>query len=81
MILKKGIVTNFRGIKCSININFDLFNRIVGQNDAVSQRYEKELDASLDEATLSRDLLPSCYYKRTTYGTNLQKRHSLSLIF
>lgn len=54
MILKKAIITNFRGINGSITVNFDLFNCIVGQNDAGKSTILKALDASLNETTLSR---------------------------
>ena len=54
MILKKAVITNFRGINGSITVNFDLFNCIVGQNDAGKSTILKALDASLNETTLSR---------------------------
>lgn len=54
MILKKAIITNFRGINGSITVNFDLFNCIVGQNDVGKSTISKALDASLNETTLIR---------------------------
>src|SRR5436190_3765166 len=54
MILKKLIITNFRGIKDAITVNFDLFNCIVGQNDAGKSTILKALDAALNETALSR---------------------------
>lgn len=54
MILRKANITNFRGINGSITVNFDLFNCIVGQNDAGKSTILKALDASLNETTLSR---------------------------
>jgi predicted ATP-dependent endonuclease of OLD family len=54
MILKRAIITNFRGINGSITVNFDLFNCIVGQNDAGKSTILKALDASLNETTLTR---------------------------
>lgn len=55
MILQKAIITNFRGINGSVTVNFDLFNCIVGQNDAGKSTILKALDASLNEITLSKN--------------------------
>jgi putative ATP-dependent endonuclease of OLD family len=52
MILKKAIITNFRGILGSITVNFDMFNCIVGQNDAGKSTILKALDAALNETAL-----------------------------
>lgn len=54
MILRKVVITNFRGIKSSVIVNFDLFNCIVGQNDAGKSTILKAIDASLNETTLTR---------------------------
>jgi len=54
MVLKKATITNFRGINGSITVNFDLFNCIVGQNDAGKSTILKAVDASLNETTLTR---------------------------
>lgn len=54
MILKKAIITNFRGINGSITVNFDMFNCIVGQNDAGKSTILKALDAALNETTLTK---------------------------
>lgn len=54
MILKKVIIENFRGINGSITVNFDLFNCIVGQNDAGKSTILRALDAALNETTLIR---------------------------
>jgi len=54
MILKKVIVTNFRGINGSVTVFFDLFNCIVGQNDAGKSTILKALDAFINETTLTR---------------------------
>ncbi len=54
MILKKAIITNFRGINGSITVNFDMFNCIVGQNDAGKSTILKALDAILNETTLTK---------------------------
>ena len=48
MILKKAILTNYRGINGSKEINFDLFNCIVGQNDAGKSTILKALDIFLN---------------------------------
>lgn len=49
MILKKVIISNYRGINGSITVNFDLFNCIVGQNDAGKSTILKAIDASLND--------------------------------
>jgi len=54
MILKKAIITNFRGINGSITVNFDVFNCIVGQNDAGKSTILKALDAVLNETALTK---------------------------
>ncbi len=54
MILKKITITNFRGINGTTSVNFNLFNCIVGQNDAGKSTISKALDAVLNETTLSR---------------------------
>ncbi|MDD3685561.1 MAG: AAA family ATPase [Bacteroidales bacterium] len=54
MILKKAIISNYRGINGSITVNFDLFNCIVGQNDAGKSTILKAIDASLNETNLTR---------------------------
>jgi predicted ATP-dependent endonuclease of OLD family len=54
MILKKAIISNYKGINGSITVNFDLFNCIVGQNDAGKSTILKAIDASLNETNLSR---------------------------
>lgn len=54
MILRKAIISNYRGINGSITVNFDLFNCIVGQNDAGKSTILKAIDASLNETTLTR---------------------------
>ncbi len=48
MILKKAILTNYRGINGSKEIKFDLFNCIVGQNDAGKSTILKALDIFLN---------------------------------
>ena len=48
MILKKAILTNYRGINGSKSIDFDLFNCIVGQNDAGKSTILKALDIFLN---------------------------------
>ena len=54
MILRKAIISNYRGINGSITVNFDLFNCIVGQNDAGKSTILKAIDASLNETNLTR---------------------------
>lgn len=54
MILKKAVITNFRGINGTITVNFDLFNCIVGQNDAGKSTILKAIDTSLNEIRLTR---------------------------
>lgn len=55
MILKKVNITNFRGINGTITVNFDLFNCIVGQNDAGKSTILKALDVALNDTTLTRN--------------------------
>lgn len=54
MILRKAVITNYRGINGSITVNFDLFNCIVGQNDAGKSTILKAIDASLNETKLTK---------------------------
>lgn len=54
MILTKAAITNFRGITDTITINFDLFNCIIGQNDAGKSTILKAINASLNEISLTR---------------------------
>lgn len=54
MILKKINITNFKGIKGTKEINFDLFNSIVGRNDAGKSTILKAIDACLNNTTLQR---------------------------
>ncbi|KAA6337551.1 hypothetical protein EZS27_014384 [termite gut metagenome] len=49
MILKKILLKNFRGISGIVDINFHLFNCIVGQNDTGKSTILKAIDASLNE--------------------------------
>lgn len=54
MILKKAILTNYRGINGSKQINFELFNCVVGQNDAGKSTILKALDIFLNGANPTR---------------------------
>ena len=54
MILRKAIISNYRGINGSIVVNFDLFSCIVGQNDAGKSTILKAIDASLNENNPAR---------------------------
>lgn len=54
MILKKINITNFKGINGTVSVNFDLFNSIVGQNDAGKSTILKAIDAVLNNTTLQR---------------------------
>lgn len=54
MILKKAIISNFRGINGTIEVEFDMFNCIVGQNDAGKSTILKAIDASLNEIRLTK---------------------------
>lgn len=54
MILRKAAITNFRGINGTIEVEFDLFNCIVGQNDAGKSTILKAIDTSLNETKLTR---------------------------
>lgn len=54
MILKKAIISNFRGINGTAEVEFNLFNCIVGQNDAGKSTILKAIDASLNETKLTR---------------------------
>lgn len=55
MILKKAVITNFRGIAGSKIINFDLSNCIVGKNDVGKSTILKAIDASLNDTKLTRE--------------------------
>lgn len=52
MILKKVNISNFKGINGTANIDFDLFNAIVGQNDAGKSTILLAIDAVLNNKTL-----------------------------
>jgi putative ATP-dependent endonuclease of OLD family len=52
MILKKLNITNFKGINGTANIELDLFNAIVGQNDAGKSTILLAIDAVLNNKTL-----------------------------
>jgi predicted ATP-dependent endonuclease of OLD family len=52
MILKKIILKNYRGVNGTIEVDFDLFNCIVGQNDTGKSTILKAIDASLNETKL-----------------------------
>lgn len=52
MILKKLGITNFKGINGTANINFELFNAIVGQNDAGKSTILLAIDTVLNNRTL-----------------------------
>jgi len=52
MILKKLRITNFKGINGTANIELDLFNAIVGQNDAGKSTILLAIDAVLNNKTL-----------------------------
>ena len=54
MILKKAILTNYRGVNGSVEIKFDTFNCIVGQNDAGKSTILKALDVFLNEVKPTR---------------------------
>ncbi len=54
VILKKIRVTNFKGIKGTKEIEFDLFNSIVGRNDAGKSTILKAIDACLNNTNLQR---------------------------
>lgn len=54
MILKKAIISNYRGINGSVTVNFDLFNCIVGQNDAGKSTILKAIDACLNDNNPTR---------------------------
>jgi len=54
MILKKAVISNYRGINGTIEVEFDLFNCIVGQNDAGKSTILKAIDASLNEIKLTK---------------------------
>jgi putative ATP-dependent endonuclease of OLD family len=55
MILKKIILTNYRGIYGSISVDCNLFNCIVGQNDAGKSTILKALDIFLNEVKPSSE--------------------------
>jgi putative ATP-dependent endonuclease of OLD family len=52
MILKKVNISNFKGINGTANIDFELFNAIVGQNDAGKSTILLAIDAVLNNKTL-----------------------------
>ncbi len=52
MILKKLNITNFKGINGTANIEFDLFNAIVGQNDAGKSTILLAIDTVLNNKAL-----------------------------
>ena len=52
MILKKLKITNFKGINGTASIQLDLFNAIVGQNDAGKSTILLAIDAVLNNKTL-----------------------------
>ena len=54
MILKKAIISNYRGINGPVEVKFNSFNCIVGQNDAGKSTILRAIDASLNETTLTR---------------------------
>lgn len=54
MILEKAIITNFRGISGTVEVDFADFNCIVGQNDAGKSTILKALDAFINETTLTK---------------------------
>jgi len=54
MKLTKVIITNFRGINGTISVDLDMFNCIVGQNDAGKSTILKAIDTSLNETKLTR---------------------------
>lgn len=55
MILKKVAISNFRGINGTVTLKTDMFNCIVGQNDAGKSTILKAIDAALNETTLNRN--------------------------
>ncbi|KAA6343151.1 hypothetical protein EZS27_009156 [termite gut metagenome] len=54
MILKKVILKSFRGVNSIIDIDFHLFNCIVGQNDTGKSTILKAIDTVLNETKLTR---------------------------
>lgn len=52
MILKKIRITNFKGISNTQEINFELFNSIVGRNDAGKSTILKAIDTVLNNVNL-----------------------------
>ena len=54
MILKKLSISNFKGINGLKEIEFDLFNSIVGRNDAGKSTILKAIDTVINNTTLSR---------------------------
>jgi len=55
MILKKIILQNFRGAKGTTEIDINLFNCIVGQNDAGKSTILKALDAAINDKITRAD--------------------------
>ena len=72
MLLKKAIITNYRGCCGPASINFDLFNCVVGQNDAGKSTILKALDIFLNEVKPSRADL---------FATADQQQFSIELYF
>ena len=54
MILKKITISNYRGINGTVTVDFDMFNCIVGQNDAGKSTILKAIDLALNETKLTR---------------------------
>ncbi len=54
MILRKINITNFKGINGTVSVDFNLFNSIVGQNDAGKSTILKAIDAVLNNTTLQK---------------------------
>jgi len=54
MILKRAIISNFRGVNGSREIHFKGFNCIVGQNDVGKSTILKALDTFLNEVSLNK---------------------------
>lgn len=54
MILKKAVISNFRSISGTVEVDFNHFNCIVGQNDAGKSTILKALEAFLNEPSLDK---------------------------
>lgn len=86
MILKKLSITNFKGVNGNKEIEFDLFNSIVGRNDAGKSTILKAIDAIINGTTLLRtdfnvlsednkiiiDLHFDCLNKSLTLGEEIE---------